>query len=477
MSQSLTPTELVQRGVAFEGAPASPVDYVEPTNRFGLDADTIRRTYLQHGEQLAGFANGGSEALVMFVTSPIHGQLVRKVCAEDFASVGWDPNGTGVMTPPSTKGGLQASYLLGLPSTVRSYFPGIHNAHMREEADGDGVVRRKFVFDQTVLRGVEVSTFVAEAQPSPTIVGHVHREIMRLLDERIHPHRKAAHTGDSIEPSHLDKIEARLELSRAAAPDTLSPLLDSETIIINGRTFDNIGRLLQFFRQPQVIAMLEPRSMSLVMGDTNTENVMITHPDTLLDAMRESGPPEFTYDDIGLKFLDPRAIGHESNGKDTRDDRMYDNKPVHNTIGNYDVVHGEYFSIAIGRNGTTPSVQLDAHPNNPYSGPYANMQRSGYFKYVMGGWAVGSPEFQEDDPNWLLRFTFMMGTHFASMSPFHFTKNEEGIVPEDADAQKRAIAIYCQGIRWLNNARDMITGQRRSLYGVSLDPLRTDNRA
>ncbi len=471
--QAGMPVEL-QAGNPAEGVVALGTgEAAELVNRHGLGVDEIHG-YLNPGEQLAGFGKGGSESLVMFVNSPKFGRIVRKVCAEDLSSVGWDPNGTGVMTPPSTKGGLQVDYLLGLPEPVKDYFPLVHGAHIRHTDNGG----RKLVYDQSFLKGIEVSTFVAEAQPTPGVVTHLHHEVMRLLAERVHPHREILHTGDSIQVSHLDKIAARLELSRSAAPETFGPLIDAPTILINGKEYQNIGQLLAFFRQPQVLEMLEPKFHALVMGDTNTENVMITNPGALLEAMQEPGRPEFTYDDVGLKFLDPRAIGHNSQGGSTTDDRMYDNKPVHNTLGHYDVMHGEHFSIAVDSRGRTPHVSLTpkSGEENPYAIPYTGLADSGYFKEVMKGWNVEDIDFLRNDPNWLLRFTFMMGSHFAAMPPFHFERNEAGVVPEDVQLQKRAIAIYCQGIKWLNRAREMVEGTRTELYGVKLGALAASAR-
>jgi hypothetical protein len=86
----------------------------------------------------------------------------------------------------------------------------------------------------------------------------------------------------------------------------------------------------------------------------------------------------------------------------------------------------------------------------------------------MSGWGVNGRDFLENDPNWLLRFTFMMGSHFAAMPPFHFKRGPDGSVPEDPQAQKRAIAVYCEGIKWLNMAYEMIKGRRQELYGVPI---------
>ena len=70
------------------------------------------------------------------------------------------------------------------------------------------------------------------------------------------------------------------------------------------------------------------------MGDTNTENIKITKEIALLEYL-EQGDLSFSAADIGIKFLDPRAIGFHENGEDTgSDDPMYDNKLWHNSIGN-----------------------------------------------------------------------------------------------------------------------------------------------
>ncbi|HSW74688.1 MAG TPA: hypothetical protein VLG16_02340 [Candidatus Saccharimonadales bacterium] len=471
LSPNLAATSPLQESLT-EPQPIS--QFAQVAARFGMDADEISR-YLKPGEQLTGFGTGGSESLVMFLDTPAYGAVVRKVCSEGLSAVGWDPNGAGVMTPPSSKGGLQVDYLKGLPESVAPYFPRVYSAEITEEIDAGGRATRKLIYDQSMLRGIEISSFVADAQPSPTVVAHLHRQVMSLLSERIHNERRTLNTEDTIGESYLDKITARLELSRNAAPETFGSLLDSDSLIINGRTYPNIGELQAFFSRPEIREMLEPRYHSLVMGDTNTENVMITNPEPLLEAMKQPGKPDFTYDDLGLRFLDPRAIGFRSSGASTIDDPMYDNKPVHNSIGNYDVMHGEHFYLDVNTSGNVSRITIDNHDNNPYTKSYHEM--GSRFKYVMEGWDVSSEEFQADDPNWLLRFTFMMGSHFAAMPPFHFKRNDEGLVPEDPEVQKRAIAIFSEGIKWLTAAREMITGKRKSLFGVELADIQPSNRS
>ncbi len=456
-------------GSAF--AAGAVLDGVEDIkSRFRINEGDIT-SYLNEGEELTGFGKGGSESLVLFVDSQAIGApVVRKVCSEELVSVEWDPKGSGVMAPPSLKARYQVDYLQKLPDEVRPYFPVIHGVRELAVAPTEGTddQKRKFVSDQSYVPGVEVSSFVEEHQPSPKVVAHLHREILRCLREKVHTHRRTENNDPTIEASYLDKITDRLAISQKAAPETFTPLIAGDSIVINGERYRNISPLLEWFRSPAILDVLEPRYHSLVMGDTNTENVKITEPDTLLTVMRE-GHNDFTYDDLGIMFIDPRAIGHNSVGGETVDDYMYDNKPVHNSLGNYDTIHGEHFQLHPDVVNGEVRINMRPTEDNPFREPYRDMAKD--FAYVMEGWDIKSDEFLRDDPNWLVRFAFMMGTHFAAMPPFHFKKDPEGVVQEDWQEQKRAVAVYCEGIKWLNLAQDMMSGKVKEFCGVQVPSL------
>ena len=424
--------------------------------------------YVKPDEELSGHAIGGSESLVLFVTPPNEEMRVRKIWSDALVSVKWDPDVKGVMAPPLKKAQMQIDYLNGLPDEAKPYFPEILDQSERtfekQTPDGETVTMREITADQSYIEGEEVSTFVQDNQPQPETVAHIHREILRCLREKIHPHRETEPTEPTVEVSYLNKIADRLEISRETAPNTFTPLTTSDYIWIDGERYRNIPQLLDAFRDPDVLDVLEPRSHSLVMGDTNTENVKITKPEALITAMDE-GNLDFTYDDLGIKFLDPRAIGFNSTGGEVVDDPMYDNKPVHNSLGNYDVIHGEHFTIdSMTTDEGEPHIKLPHDEEHPFKEPYRNMEQ--HFPYIMEGMGIDDPEFQQRDPNWLIRFAFVMGTHFAAMPPFHFKKDYDGTVPDDCQPQKRAIAVYCEGIKWLNIAHDMLSGDRKELFGI-----------
>jgi hypothetical protein len=326
----------------------------------------------------------------------------------------------------------------------------------------------------TLVPGIEISRFVQQYRPPPRIVALLYSEIFRLLRERIHKHRLRVPSGPTIEASYLTKIEKRLALAASTAPLTFNEqLLAAGHVMINGRQLRNIPTLLRAFRNNELFAsVLEPRFHSLVVGDTNTENIKIGNIAPLLrghDEISFARAP-FTAEELELRFLDPRAIGFHENGADTgADDPMYDNKPWHNSLGHYDEIHGEHFDLDYCVSAGMPAVRIAFHEHNPYAASYRGIGR--YFADSMtAAWRLDAPdsEVHERDPYWVIRFAFLMGTHFAAMPPFHFSKNAQGALIDDVQHQRRPLAIYFEGIKWLNLALDMLEGRIENFLGLAV---------
>jgi hypothetical protein len=205
------------------------------------------------------------------------------------------------------------------------------------------------------------------------------------------------------------------------------------------------------------------------MGDTNTENIKITNLNPIFQAMRDK-TSNFSYEEIGVKFLDPRAIGFNSSGCGTVDDYMYDNKPFHNSLGNYDIIHREYFDLSVNITSYGPKIKIKYFKDHPFEGSYRGIAH--YFKHIMeDGWGVNSPDFLHDDPYWLIRFVFIMGTHFLAMPPFHFSRRFDGTLIDNYHHQRRPVALYCEGIKWLNLALEMLNGNVEEYNGFRLPKL------
>jgi malonyl CoA-acyl carrier protein transacylase len=468
------------------------------------------QAYINIDETIVSFGQGGSESMTVFVSKEGEEHVtVRKILSEALTTARWNPEGEGVMLPPFAKARKQAEFLQSLPEPVRGYFPEVFSVLEREVPvpshlrRGDRTVDREVIYEMSYLAGEEVSRYVEKHTPPPAVVARLYEQIIRVLNDEVHSVGRVPAPGETLDTSYFRKIEDRLELCRRTAPRTFGAhLLDTERIVVNGVSYLNHSALLKRFRgTPEYAEILEPAYHSLVMGDTNTENIKITNSEPLRHAQRliESGAPRadvdaalaaITPDSLGIRFLDPRAIGFKSEGKDTRDDAMYDNKPWHNSIGHYDEIHFEQFTLSVDvGEGKTPSVDIAFLDGNPYQKAYrvrdviegggtvdpeAPEGMEDHFASVMtAALGLDDPEspYLRDDPYWLIRFVFMMGQHFTAMPPFHFQKELDGTLVDTYQTQRRPVAIYCEGIKWLNWALQMLEGRRTEFLGLAVPPL------
>jgi hypothetical protein len=466
-------------------------------------------SYVHIGETVAGFGNGGSESMTLFVRrNTDEGIIVRKVLSEALTTANWDRHGEGVMLPPFTKAKRQAEYLQALPDSVRPYFPEAIDIIEREipipahlPKNGE-TMHKEVIVEMSYVPGDEVSRFIERHSPPAMVIARLYTQIFSVLHRDVHTVDRVPAPGETLDISYFRKIEDRLALCRRTAPHTFNPqLLDAERIVVNGVSYLNSSALLARLRaQPEFGDVLEPRFHSLVMGDANTENIKMTTVEPLLHAQRliESDAPadeidaalaDITPESLGLRFLDPRAIGFRSEGGQTRDDPMYDNKPWHNSIGHYDEIHHEQFTLRVRLDGSAPRVDIEFADGNPYQRAYrvrdvaahggrtddtAPQGVEDYFRSVMTEvYGLDDPDsaYLRDDPFWLIRFVFMMGTHFTAMPPFHFHSELDGTLTDTYQSQRRPVAIYCEGIKWLNWALEMLAGTRTEFLGIQVPPL------
>ncbi|MFJ8041771.1 ACP S-malonyltransferase [Kitasatospora sp. NPDC096147] len=475
-----------------------------------LLAGTVR-AYLHADEEVVGFGQGGSESMTFFLRREGESRItVRKILSEALTTARWDQDGEGVMLPPFAKARKQAEYLQALPESVKANFPEVFDVLERVlpvPAHLAGDVReghQEVIYEMSYVEGEEVSRFVEKHSPPPAVLARLYEQLFRVLNEQVHAVGRVPAPGETLDVSYFRKIEDRLALSRRTAPLTFSPeLLDTERITINGVSYLNSGALLRQFREhPEYLEVLEPRFHSLVMGDTNTENVKLATPEPLLRAQEliEAGAPQseieealaaITAESLGIKFLDPRSIGFKTDGAETRDDPMYDNKPWHNSVGHYDEIHFERFKLTVETGpGHHPSVEVEFEEGNPYQRAYrvrdvtaAGEQVRGagerlgmedWFAPVMtAAYDLDDPDsaYLREDPYWLIRFVFLMGTHFTAMPPFHFQAELDGTLTDGYQTQRRPVAIYCEGVKWLNWALEMLEGRRKDFLGLAVPPL------
>lgn len=457
---------------SFEETKAEHNEVQSDALRLAQERSDLIANYVNPDETIVGFGYGGSESMTIFIEKPGIKKFVRKVLSERLITPKWGRDGSGVMLSPCAKAKSQTQYLMNLPESVKPFFPQVLNVIERETATDDGSTVYEYIYDMTFVPGIEVSQFVRKYNLSKEIVAALYCVIFRLLNEKIHSQRRRKMSRPTLEQSYFTKIEKRLALAQQTAPETFSDnLLKAEEIMINGKRMRNLPRLLREFRQnPYYQEILEPKFHSLVMGDTNTENIKIGNIEPLLrhyDNFCVTNPP-FTAEDLEIRFLDPRAIGFYENGVDTSaDDAMYDNKPWHNSLGNYDKIHGEHFDIAYQLHRKIPHIFLAFHEDNPYENSYCGIEK--HFSEVMtAAWKLDNPDsdINQNDPHWLVRFAFIMGTHFTAMPPFHFNRGNDGVLIDNAQHQRRPLAIYAEGIKWLNLTLDMLEGKIDDFHGI-----------
>ena len=432
---------------------------------------SLKQKYIAHGEQLLGLGYGGSESLTIFIRNENDETIVRKILNEQYITAKWPRDGSGPMLSPVQKAIRQANYLNNLPESARHLFPRVLSKVLPsrlEEITSNG----EYKYDMTYIKGIEVSKFIREYQPSPKVVAMLYAEIFRSVKQNIHAFRRTPAPPATIESAYFKKIEKRLDLCKKTSPMLFGDsLIKSDFVILNGKKLLNWHRVIETIKNNKdYSSLLEPKYHNLVIGDTNTENIKIENIQPLLN-VNEALPfsfRQFTAEEIGLKFLDPRAIGYHIGDRDTGvDDYMYDNKPWHNSIGNYDDIHGEHFDINYDAENLIPAIEIEFHANSPYRYPYSGIEN--YFGHVMNSvyeYHDKTSKSYIEDPNWLVRFVFVMGTHFMAMPPFHFVRNDDGTYGDNAQCQKRALAIYAEGLRWLNCALDLLEGKRKSFLGI-----------
>jgi hypothetical protein len=458
----------------FVKCEADPSEVQSDALCFAQECNELLSTYLTPDETIVGFGFGGSESMTLFLKTATSAKYVRKVLSELLVTPKWNRKGSDVMLPPFVKAKRQTQYLMNLPDSVKALFPKVCTVIEREQKtteEKNSKVYYEYIYDMSFVPGIEVSQFVRNYQPSKKIVAALYYTIFKLLNEKIHSHCRRKPLRPTLEQSYFSKIEKRLALSQQTAPKTFSDrLLKAEEIIINGKRMQNVPKLLKKFRENQAYRdILEPNLHSLVVGDTNTENIKIGNIEPLLrndDNFSVANPP-FSAEELEIRFLDPRAIGFYEHGSDTgSDDPMYDNKPWHNSMGNYDKIHGEHFDLVYELHENIPHMAIAFHEDNPYERSYSSIEE--HFSEVMtAAWKLDHPnsDINQNDPNWLVRFVFLMGTHFMAMPPFHFSKSKDEVFLDDARTQRRPLAIYAEGIKWLNLALDMLEGKVDEFHG------------
>lgn len=370
------------------------------------------------------------------------------------------------MSAPFKRASLQADFITSLPASAAQFFPKIYDVRRRTRAataeerlrlDRESI--EEVIYDESYLAGTDLSALIEQMRPPARLTAAIYRELARLVQEQLHIHRRCLRAENMVERSYFCKMENRLALAKKSIPTVLSDdFIEVPAILINGQPYLGIRYILSELREiAQKSTILEPLSYCLTMGDMNTQNIKIGNEQVILTALA-SGREDFTYHDLEVKLVDPRGIGPISQGGTTVDDYLYDAKFWHNSLAHYDIWYNGYFDLLFSTDRGIPEITIHLRSNQPFGESYEKI--GSYFRDVMEtGFDGQGTSLMDADPHWVIRFVFLMGTRMCAMLPFHLQKAATGHVEDNWQQQARPIALYCEGIVWLNRALQMLRGQ------------------
>lgn len=424
-----------------DGAPTSAV-----LKRAGL---------LKRGEQLIELANGGSESLVFFVSTAAGSVFVRKVSSAGLSAARWQPGGAGVMSDPYERSRLQVQYLQSLPPSVASLFPTLYDVEQRQTIPDLGC-GPALIADYEYIRGTPLSKITNARTGTVGTASRLYSRLADLLASRVHAVAQVDRTAPSVEKYHLSKVEARLQVVRESWPWARRHLHRSlPTITINDEKYMSAEACLAIIRSDtSMMAALEPPSFGLVVGDSNTQNV-------LLAGSQVSRSVSAPHGSTRIRFIDPRGIGPGRHDGLVVDDPIYDWKYWHNTLAHYDAIFAGEFRMRVREDAGSLGIDLAHRVPTPQAWLPAGLAAS--FRGVIAhSVAPDTPLAERYGDHWALRFLFTMGSHFAAMMPFHLTRScWRGEVAHDTwESSSAALAMYCECVRWLNESIRHWYGER-----------------
>lgn len=401
---------------------------------------------LKPDETLLRFANGGSESLVFYVTTAAGSTFVRKASSAGLSAARWPARPRGVMSDPFERSRLQVEYLRSIPPSVAALFPSIYNV---EQIDLDGALGcgTTLVTDYEYIRGISMSSIVNQDIALPEHIDHLYARLALVLATQVHTVAPMHRRELAVEAYHLTKIEARLQLVRDSWAWAATHLhQNASAVTVNDQPYMSVEQCIAVIRaDASMMRALEAPAYNLVVGDSNTQNILICgDPRHLRDV---AGP-----DSVPLRFIDPRGIGPARNQGVVVDDPVYDWKYWHNTVGHYDAMFSGNFWMSVETASSSLHFQL-GHRRPPAVEMSSRRLAAAFRSVVAHAAPPGVALSDRYGEHWELRFLFLMGSHFAAMTPFHLNRSHQLSPIGDHNSwmsSSATLAMYCESARWLN---------------------------
>lgn len=346
---------------------------------------------------------GGSESQTQLVVDVgSRRKFVRKEAHQHAALVDWPGD------HPYSKGLVwrlrrQVSFLQSLPPGAIQLFPQVLAV--------DDNRPKSLSVDLEYIDGPTVSQL---ARSEPARWGPAVELAREVLQTRVHCHWRTPAAGWHLfQHWHVSKMTSRFGLARSAV--LAHHLEQRRQIVVNGRQLSPLRVVLDQLSTHE--AMLSPAWLSMVVGDTNTHNILVE------DQNAQQ-----------IRFLDPRGVGVLIDGH-VVDDPLYDWKFWHNSLGHYDALFEGRFELTGAADGEVLLRHSDPLGVRTWRAAHQLFGRDPLVTGDFDPIFLGQHVFQ--------RFLFLMGSHFVAMMPFHLNRhNQEGRCAADL--------MYLEALFWLN---------------------------
>ena len=298
----------------------------------------------------------------------------------------------------------EIQWLVNLPEDLRSYFPKVCDYY-----DGDDLVWYEMPFyDRPNLRRLLMTGDYTASDACRFL-----KQVLDFMFKKVYIQGIRTTPSDWLINKHLNRAHRRLIHSlRRSKP--LANLIEAQSIVLNGREFDNIPDLtLEIARRSTLLEALTPSKLRMIHGDLHFQNILV-------------GPME---NDAPFLLADPRG---ELNGSDL----FYDmGKIWHSVNGMYDFLHTDQFELSVSSFSKGKNIEAKlALANQKAVQSYVAVRE-------MLPHMLQEYDLIHNDPNWLMKTLFAEAMHFCTVMPFHLQGDGK---------DQRAIAMYLTGVKLLN---------------------------
>ncbi|WP_372997659.1 hypothetical protein [Lutispora sp.] len=293
----------------------------------------------------------------------------------------------------------QINYLLNLPNDIKHIFPEIL----------DYCISENEVW--YIMPLYEMTTLDSELRKTEMPLEDLKKVIKTLIEilfEKVYDANKVPFNNYVYE-AHIKRIKKRIKYLISVCP-RLEPLIVSKSILINGKEYININKLIDNLEISSVMEILTPKLIGFIHGDLEANHIMF----------------EILKDKVNICLLDPRMPSEGG-------DYSYDLGKLWQSLDGYmHNLQAGFYDLTFDLKSENPEFIFNINTLRPYDELKCLCE---YAKQCVNS------KISHIDSNWMARCLFSQAAHFLSAPPFYIGRN----FPPDL-----YLALYLRGVILLN---------------------------